>query len=133
MGRTRLVAVAAALTSAGACTRSDESVARSGGTTTIGRSTTIEQTTTTSTITTTLSTTTTLPTTSTPATTVPPTTAPPIVVTQVCDIHAPYNHPVNQNCWMTEQEFVDARVAEIAANLPEIMESPVDVESPTFP
>jgi hypothetical protein len=128
---TRPVAAAAtaAFTLASACTRPEESAAQPGSTTTIGRSMTVEPATTTSTAPTTVATTTTVPTTP----TMPTTTAQLIVVTQACDIHVPYNHPVNQNCWMTEQEFVDARLAEIAVNLPEIMESPVDVEGPTLP
>lgn len=55
--------------------------------------------------TTTSSTTTTLA----PVETVPPV----VVVTPVCDIHAPFDHPVNEHCWMTEDEFVDARLAEV--------------------
>ena len=50
-------------------------------------------------------------TTSAPVTT---TALPPVVVvTPVCDIHAPYNDPVNAHCWMTEEEFIDARLAEL--------------------
>jgi hypothetical protein len=74
-------------------------------------------------VTTTTTTTTTLPptTTTAPPTSAPPSTSPPIVVTQACDIHAPYNHPVNANCWMTEEEFIDARLAELTVCLDEIM------------
>lgn len=51
------------------------------------------------------------PTTTTVPTTLPPTTVPPVVVvTPACNIEAPYNDPVNAHCWMTEDDFIAARL-----------------------
>jgi hypothetical protein len=43
-----------------------------------------------------------------------------VTVAPVCDIHAPYNAEVNANCWMTEEEFIDARLAELAVCMDEM-------------
>ena len=66
-------------------------------------------------------------TTTTTTTTAPPPPAPahpPVVAAPVCNVYAPYDHPVNAHCWMTEDQFLEERALQAAADAIDVLGSP---------